>query len=31
MPKILLHGVIPENNFGGPSLMHGAREIIRAC
>jgi polysaccharide pyruvyl transferase WcaK-like protein len=29
MPKILLHGVIPENNFGGPSLMHGAREIIK--
>lgn len=28
MTKILLCGVIPENNFGGPSLLHGAREII---
>lgn len=29
MTKVLLYGVIPENNFGGPSLMHGARELIR--
>lgn len=29
MTKILLYGVIPENNLGGPSLMHGAREIIK--
>ena len=27
--KVLLYGVIPERNFGGPSLMHGAREIIK--
>jgi polysaccharide pyruvyl transferase WcaK-like protein len=24
-----MYGVIPENNFGGPSLMHGAREVIK--
>ena len=29
MTKILLYGVVPENNLGGPSLMHGAREIIK--
>ena len=29
MTKILLYGVFPENNFGGPSLMHGARELIK--
>ena len=29
MIKILLYGVMPENNFGGPSLMHGAKEIIK--
>lgn len=29
MTKILMYGVMPENNFGGPSLMHGAREVIK--
>lgn len=29
MIKILLYGVMPEYNFGGPSLMHGAEGIIR--
>ncbi len=29
MHKILLYGVMLENNFGGPSLLHGAEEIIR--
>lgn len=29
MTKILLYGVMSENNFGGPSLMHGAEEIIK--
>lgn len=26
--KVFLYGVMAEENFGGPSLMHGAREII---
>jgi polysaccharide pyruvyl transferase WcaK-like protein len=29
MTKILLYGVMSENNFGGPSLIHGAEEIIK--
>jgi polysaccharide pyruvyl transferase WcaK-like protein len=29
MIKILLYGVMSEKNFGGPSLMHGAEEIIK--
>jgi polysaccharide pyruvyl transferase WcaK-like protein len=29
MIKILLYGVMSENNFGGPSLIHGAKEIIK--
>jgi polysaccharide pyruvyl transferase WcaK-like protein len=27
--KILMYGVMLENNFGGPSLVHGAREIVK--
>lgn len=29
MIKILLYGIVTEDNFGGPSLLHGVREIIR--
>jgi len=28
MIKVFLYGVISENNLGGPSLMHGVREIM---
>ncbi|MFZ5974862.1 MAG: polysaccharide pyruvyl transferase family protein [Bacillota bacterium] len=27
--KILLYGVMTEDNFGGPSLIHGVRQLIR--
>lgn len=29
MAKVFLHGVMVEDNFGGPSLIHGAEEIIK--
>lgn len=29
MVKIFLHGVMVEDNFGGPSLIHGAEEIVK--
>jgi polysaccharide pyruvyl transferase WcaK-like protein len=30
MTKVLLYGVMSENNLGGPSLMHGVREIMKS-
>ncbi len=29
MVKVFLYGVMSENNFGGPSLLHGVREIVK--
>ena len=29
MIKVFLYGVMSENNLGGPSLMHGVREIVK--
>jgi polysaccharide pyruvyl transferase WcaK-like protein len=29
MIKVLIYGVMPENNFGCPSIMHGVEEVIK--